>query len=100
MSATQDLPKLDSADLSRVTGGMQGGGMQLLSGLLGGLKGAGQQGQPGEDGAAQAAQPSSATGGAGGFPMDQLMAFGSNPSLQTGMSLIQALMAKSGQSQQ
>lgn len=101
MSQPSELAPLEAESLSHVTGGMQGGSaMQLLS-MLGGLRGAGGQGQAQEPsaGAEGQAQPSS-----GGLPADQtmaqIMAFAKSPSLESGMSLVGALMSRRSQGQQ
>ncbi|MBK7536301.1 MAG: hypothetical protein IPI49_13235 [Myxococcales bacterium] len=88
MSEKHELAQLGSADLRQVSGGMQGGGLQMIGALLGGLQGAGQaQSAPG--GAEQAAPA-----GPGGLPVDQLKAFGQNPSLQSGMALLTSLLSR------
>lgn len=97
MSQPSELAPLEPESLSHVTGGMQGGGaMQLLS-MLGGLRGAGGQDQAQEPSAGAEGQ---AQASGGGFPIDQIMAFAKSPSLESGMSLVGALMSRRSQGQQ
>lgn len=91
---TNELAPVEPESLSRVTGGMQGGGAMQLMGMLGGLRGAGGQGQAQEPSASAEgqAQPSG-----GGFPIDQIMAFAQNPNMQSGLALVGTLLSRRSQ---
>jgi hypothetical protein len=91
MSQQPSLEALPPEDLAAVSGGMQGAGaMQLIGSLLGGLRKGGGGDEGGDPQAAEA--PAAQQGG--GFPIDQIAAFASNPSLQSGMALVTSLMQK------
>lgn len=92
MSHQPSLEALPPEELAAVSGGMQGGGaMQMIGSLLGGLRKSGGGDEGGDPQAAEA--PAQAQQG-GGFPIDQIAAFASNPSLQSGLALVTSLMQK------
>lgn len=94
---TNELAPVEPESLSRVTGGMQGGGAMRLLGMLGGLRGAAGQGQ--EQAQSAPAESQAAAPSGGGLPIDQIMAFAQNPNMQSGLALVGTLLSRRSQAQ-